>query len=278
MNKQAVLPAGRIALIVEYDGHPYCGWQIQKKPAVPTVQEQLEKALSVVANHPVTTLCAGRTDTGVHGCGQVVHFDTNAVRHPRGWVQGVNTHLPDSIAVRWAGSMPVDFHARFSATRRTYRYVILNQPVRSPALDKKATLVTRPLDVAAMQQAADYLLGELDFSAFRGAGCQSNSPFRFMESIQVQRYGDLVVTELCANAFLLHMVRNIMGVLMAIGTGEREPVWAQQVLESRDRRQAGLTAKPHGLYLVNVSYPSHYALPSLPNGPAFLPSVLTMCS
>lgn len=270
MKPDTVLAAGRIALAVEYDGSHYHGWQIQKKPAVPTVQEKLQAALSRVANHDVQVHCAGRTDAGVHASSQVVHFDTTSVRQAKAWVQGVNTHLPDDVAVLWAKAVPPEFHARFSAERRTYRYVVLNRPVRSPVLAGKVTPVRQALNVEAMQQAADYLLGERDFSAFRGAGCQSDTPFRFVEYIRISRQQDLLVTEICANAFLLHMVRNIMGVLLSIGRGEHVPLWAHEVLESRDRRCAGVTARPDGLYLVDVRYPAHFGLPALPPGPVFL--------
>lgn len=261
----------RIALAVEYDGSAYHGWQIQKKPAVPTVQARLETALGKVADQPVHTVCAGRTDTGVHASAQVVHFDTTVCRPLRAWVQGANTQLPDDISVLWATDPGQDFHARFSAIRRTYRYIILNRPTRSAVLSKKVTHVPRSLDITAMQQAGSYLLGERDFSAFRGAGCQSNSPFRNVDQITLHQSGDLIITEISANAFLLHMVRNIMGVLLAIGQGDQPPIWAKQVLESRDRRQAGITARPDGLYLVAVDYPSQFNLPILTKGPVFLP-------
>lgn len=260
----------RIALIVEYDGSHYNGWQIQKKPAVPTVQEVLESALSKIAATPIQVFCAGRTDAGVHAAAQVVHFESSNIRPLRAWVQGVNTHLPASVVVHWAGEVTEDFHARFSATKRTYRYIILNREIRSPTLAGKVTLVKQPLDGQKMQQAGQYLLGELDFSAYRAAGCQSNTPFRFMESIQVTRQGDFVITELTANAFLLHMVRNIMGVLIPIGIGEKPVEWAQEVLLSKDRTQAGLTAKPDGLYMVKAHYPEQFGLPDLPLGPVFI--------
>lgn len=260
----------KIALIVEYDGSAFYGWQMQKKPAVATVQEAVEQALSKIANMPIQTFCAGRTDAGVHASAQVVHFSSPVVRAMRAWREGVNTHLPDSVVVRWAGEVDEDFHARFSAQMRTYRYVIFNQAVRSPILDKKVTVIRKPLDVDKMHQAAQYLLGEQDFSAYRAAGCQSRTPFRYMQAITVYRQGAFIVTELTANAFLLHMVRNIMGVLIAIGEGVHAPIWAKQVLESKDRNQADVTAKPYGLYLVGVEYPEHYALPSLAYGPWFL--------
>lgn len=263
-------PQYRIALLVEYDGAHYSGWQIQKKPAVPTVQENLEAALSRIANHAVSVICAGRTDAGVHACAQTVHFDTDAKRPMKAWLEGVNTYLPKDIAVKVAAPVSNEFHARFSAVKRTYRYIVVNQPVRSAVLAGKVTWVREPLDAALMNEAAQALLGELDFSAYRASGCQSNTPFRFMESIQVHRRGHFIVTELTANAFLLHMVRNIMGVLIAIGKGEKPVQWAKQVLDSKDRTQAGLTAKPDGLYLVKAHYPAVFSLPELPLGPDFL--------
>lgn len=272
MTEQQIPKKQTIALIVEYDGSAFHGWQIQKKPAVDTVQYQVEKALSKIAHQPIKVFCAGRTDAGVHASAQVIHFETSAQRDLRAWREGANTYLPDTVAIRWAGFVDGDFHARFSAQQRTYRYIILNQAIRSPTLSKKVTLVKKTLDVHAMQEAANYLLGELDFSAYRAAACQSNTPFRCMYSLTVYRYGDFVITELTANAFLLHMVRNIMGVLIAIGSGEKRPQWAKEVLESRDRCQAGLTAKPYGLYLVKVTYPEHYGLPDLKPGPVFLPA------
>ena len=264
------LQSPKVALVVEYQGAAYSGWQIQHNPPVPTVQGVLEKALSTVANAPVKTYCAGRTDAGVHATAQVVHFETPALRSEKAWVCGVNANLPDDVVVRAAVGVDADFHARFSATARTYRYIIANQPVRSAVLSSAVTLVKEPLDAAKMHEAAQYLLGERDFSAYRGAGCQSNSPFRFVEYINVSRQGDLVVAEICANAFLLHMVRNIMGVLIDIGLGLQPPVWAQQVLESRDRKQAGRTAPAAGLYLVHARYPGQAGLPQAPVGPLLL--------
>src|SRR5690554_98825 len=277
MTEENTASAQTIALVIEYDGSAFHGWQMQKKPAVDTVQYRVEKALSKVANQPIKVFCAGRTDTGVHASAQVIHFETTAQRGLRAWQDGVNSYLPDTVVVRWAGVVDEDFHARFSAQQRSYRYVILNQAVRSPTLSKKVTLVKKSLDVDAMQEAAYHLLGELDFSAYRAAGCQSNSSFRCMHSLRVYRQGNFVITELTANAFLLHMVRNIMGVLIAIGSGEKPAIWAKQVLDSRDRCQAGLTAKPYGLYLVKVDYPQHYGLPNFAPGPVFLPAWQDNC-
>lgn len=260
----------RIAIEVEYDGATYCGWQRQKKPAVPTVQEQVEDALSFVANHPVSVICAGRTDSGVHATSQIVHFETAVARSEKAWVCGTNANLPDDVVIKWAQAVPGDFHARFSATARTYRYITLTQSVRSAIFDKKVTFVDRKLDMFSMQKAANYLLGEQDFSAYRGAGCQSKSSFRNVEYIKIFKQGDLLITEIRANAFLLHMVRNIMGVLIEIGIGEKPAVWAKEVLDSKDRQQGGRTAPPHGLYFVQAHYPSQYGLPDTAFGPAFI--------
>lgn len=262
----------RIAMIVEYDGEDYFGWQIQKNPSMPSVQETLEKAVSVVANEPIHTYCAGRTDSGVHGTSQVVHFETSAIRSEKSWILGTNVNLPGNVVVRWAGGVPEDFHARFSATARTYRYIILEGALRTAVLHKKVTLVKDLLDIDAMQAAANYLPGENDFSAYRGAGCQSNTPFRFVDYIRVFREGNFVVTEISANAFLLHMVRNIMGVLIEIGLGRKPPVWAKEVLDSRDRKQAARTAPADGLYFVRAHYPSRFGVPELAPGPAFIPA------
>lgn len=264
------IPISRTVAEIEYDGSNYFGWQRQEQPTMPSVQEQVEKAFSFVANHPVSVICAGRTDSGVHATSQVIHFDTTAIRNEKSWVCGANANLPDDIVVKWVRAVPGDFHARFSATARTYRYVILNNSIRSAILNRKVAMVERKLDVTSMQQAANFLLGERDFSAYRGAGCQSKSAFRYVEYIRIFKQDDLVVTEICANAFLLHMVRNIMGVLIKIGLGEKPPVWAQEVLDSRDRKQAAKTAAPHGLYLVQAHYPVHFGLPVTVMGPAFI--------
>lgn len=264
------LPDSRMAAEIEYDGSRYYGWQRQENPTMPSVQEQVEKALSYVANHPVTVMCAGRTDSGVHATSQMIHFDSAAPRSEKAWVLGGNANLPNDIVIKWARSVPSDFHARFSATARTYRYIILNNSVRSAILDKKVTMIDRTLDIAVMQEAAGYLLGELDFSAYRGSGCQSRSPYRYVDYIKVSRQGDLVVTEICANAFLLHMVRNIMGVLIKIGLGEKPAIWAGEVLDSKDRKQGAKTAPAFGLYLVQAHYPAHFGLPVTGFGPVFV--------
>lgn len=251
----------RIALGIEYDGSRYCGWQYQDHS--PSVQEQVERALSKVANHPVRVSCAGRTDTGVHALGQVVHFDTDAIREDHAWVLGGNANLPDDITVLWAKAVPSEFHARFSAVRRQYRYVIFNRPQRPAILAKRVSWEYRPLLVAPMQTAAGYLVGEHDFSSYRALACQAKSPLRTLYRLDISRQGEIVCLDLEANGFLHHMVRNIAGVLMKIGAGEAEPAWAREVLELRDRTQGGVTASSHGLYFVTVYYPEHFSIPTL---------------
>lgn len=259
-----------VALWVEYCGADYYGWQKQKKPAMPSVQEALETAVSKVAGQPVTVFCAGRTDARVHATAQVAHFISPVVRSQKAWVRGVNTYLPDDVVVRFAQQMPEGFHARFSAIARTYRYVIANTSVRSANFAGAVAHVDRPLDEALMHKAAQSLLGEHDFSAYRGAGCQSKSPYRNVEYIDVSRQGDLVVVEIKANAFVLHMVRNIVGVLLDIGLQIQPVDWAQQVLASKDRTQGGRTAPPDGLYFVKAHYPDEFTVPDFSLGPLWL--------
>lgn len=242
----------RIALGIEYDGSRFNGWQTQK--GVRTVQETLEQALSKVADQPISVICAGRTDSGVHGLEQVVHFDTSAQRLPRSWVFGTNCYLPDDVNVLWATPIDPSFHARFSAIQRHYRYIILNRSVRSAVHAKRMTWFYPPLETDKMQQAAQFLIGEHDFSSFRAKDCQSKSPIRNVTRLKVSRRGEQVWIEVSANAFLQHMVRNISGVLMTIGCGKAEPNWAKQVLESRNRTKGGITAPPDGLYLQRVDY------------------------
>lgn len=252
----------RIAAGIEYEGSRYGGWQVQRHDPH-TIQARVQQALSRVANHPVEVTCGGRTDAGVHAIGQVVHFDTTADRTGHAWVMGSNAHLPADIALRWAQVVDDDFHARYSARRRSYRYVILNRPYRPALLSHHACFAYRPLNSAHMAEAATYLLGEHDFTSFRAAACQARSPLRTLYRLDVQREGDLVFLELEANGFLHHMVRNIAGVLMAIGAGEQAPEWAGRVLERRDRRAAGITASPSGLYLQHIDYPPEYGIPRL---------------
>ena len=249
----------RIAMGVEYDGTPFSGWQRQRH--VPSVQAQLEQALSQVAARPVAVVCAGRTDAGVHACGQVIHFDTEARRPPRAWVLGANVQLPNTISARWARVVGDTFHARFSATARRYRYVILNRWVRSALDHARAAWEHRPLDAERMARAGRALLGEHDFSAFRAAGCQARTAVREVRELAVRRQGDFIVIEVEANAFLQHMVHNIVGALMRVGRGEADDHWVAQVLANGDRRLAAATAPPGGLYFLGVRYPNAFALP-----------------
>ncbi|CAK9885474.1 MAG: tRNA pseudouridine synthase A [Candidatus Erwinia impunctatus] len=265
----SLLPAvQRIALGIEYDGSRYYGWQRQRE--VRSVQEKLEKALSAVANHPVSVFCAGRTDAAVHATGQVVHFDTPAVRQDAAWTLGINANLPDDIAVRWVRSVTEEFHARFSATARRYRYIIYNRRLRPAILQGGVTHYYHPLDAGKMDQAGQYLLGEHDFSAFRAVQCQSRTPWRNVHYLNVKRLGDYVVVDIKANAFVHHMVRNIVGSLLEIGTGNQSVSWMQTLLQGKDRTLAAATAKPNGLYLVAVDYPAHFELPKSTPGPLFL--------
>ncbi len=259
----------RIALGVEYDGTQYCGWQRQRNES--TVQEQLEKVLSKIANEPIEVKCAGRTDAGVHGTGQVVHFDVNNDRDLLAWTMGVNTYLPDSIAVRWAKVVPDVFHARFSATARRYRYIIFNSVLRSGILSHGVSHYHGDIDETLMDKAAKYLLRENDFTSFRASQCQSKSPWRSIHHLNVTRLGSLVILDIKANGFVHHMVRNITGSLIAVGLKEQKPEWIKWLLEMKDRKLAGVTAKAEGLYLVEVEYPDEFCLPSLPVGPLFLP-------
>jgi tRNA pseudouridine38-40 synthase len=259
----------RIALGVEYKGSRYKGWQRQID-GVRSVQETLEKALSKVAASPVSVLCAGRTDAGVHACGQVVHFDTRASRPERAWIMGTNAELPGDISVTWARAMPADFHARFKAVARRYRYVIYNDLIRPAHMAEEVTWNHRPLDVERMAAAAAPLVGTHDFSAFRASQCQAKSPIKQLHHLRVTRHGRMIVIDVRASAFLHHMVRNLAGVLMAIGAGDKPVEWAAQVLHGRERRQGGVTAHPYGLYLVAVEYPDTYSLPDRYIGPHFL--------
>jgi len=249
----------RIALGIEYDGTAYNGWQRQRRGI--GVQSLLEKVLGEVADQAVETTCAGRTDAGVHASAQVVHFDSSAERSDRGWLLGANSNLPDDINALWARQVAPDFHARFSASSRTYRYLILNRLARSALYRHRAWWVYRELDVGRMQSGADSLLGKHDFSAFRAAGCQASTPLREILSLTVVRHAEWLAITVSANAFLQHMVRNITGVLVAIGAGDQPPEWAAQVLRSRDRTAAGVAAPPHGLTLIDVAYPEKFGLP-----------------
>jgi tRNA pseudouridine38-40 synthase len=249
----------RVAAIVEYDGTEYAGWQSQEHSA--SIQDAVQTALSFVAGHPIAAICAGRTDSGVHATGQVIHFDTDALRTPRAWVLGANTKLPPAIALQWAGEVTFGFHARHRATRRIYRYFILNRSVRSALQRTRAAWIHRPLDAPAMHAAAQALIGEHDFSAFRSVECQSKTTVRRVERITVLRDADTVWLEISANAYLHHMVRNIVGTLIAVQR-EADPAAAMaRVLEEGNRRFAGATAPAAGLYLWRVEYPPAFAIP-----------------
>jgi tRNA pseudouridine38-40 synthase len=265
------IPAGsRIACRIEYDGSRYSGWQTQPHPGVKTVQSELERALSFVAASPVRVHCAGRTDAGVHGFAQVIHFDAPASRSAKSWVFGCNANLPPTVRVHWAVAVPAEFHARFSALSRRYRYIIADTPVQPALMAGQVTWSRRPLAERAMEQAARALLGERDFSAFRAASCQSSTPMRNVQEVAVRRHGSLVEIDIRANAFLHHMVRNIAGSLMAVGAGARGSDWIAELLAGADRTLAADTAPPDGLYLVEVRYPPQYDLPPTPHGPLLL--------
>lgn len=257
----------RIACGIEYNGARYYGWQ--RQPGSVTVQGAVEKALSCVANHPVQVFCAGRTDSGVHATAQVIHFDTDAKRADHSWLLGTNAHLPGDIRILWAQETDEAFHARFAASARQYRYVILNRRIASAIAFERVTWERCPLDEERMQQGAQHLLGKHDFTSFRAMACQASHAVREVQLIQVTRQGDFLYLDIRANAFLHHMVRNIAGVLMAVGQAEQEPGWVKQVLDLRDRTQAAVTAPAHGLYLVGVTYPADFSIDSQGYLPTF---------
>ncbi|MFD2190377.1 tRNA pseudouridine(38-40) synthase TruA [Pistricoccus aurantiacus] len=267
LNERTPL-VGRLAMGVEYDGSGYCGWQRLKH--APSVQAALETALSRVAGDTVKVHCSGRTDSGVHATRQIVHLDPPVKRSEKAWVFGANTNLPRDIAVRWIREVPDDFHARFKALARRYRYVILNQPGR-PVLERaNATWCREPLDDKAMHAAAQALIGEQDFSSFRAAGCQSKTPWRHLHFIEVHRHGPLVVVDVQANAFLHHMIRNIVGALVAVGRGEQGVGYLAELLALKDRKLASATAPGCGLHFVDCVYDSRFDLPREPLGPNLL--------
>jgi tRNA pseudouridine38-40 synthase len=249
----------RLAVGLEYTGTAYAGWQRQH--ALPSVQAEVEQALSRVADHSVVTACAGRTDTGVHATGQVIHFDTPAVRPARGWLLGANRYLPPDISLNWIRPVADGFHARYAAMSRSYRYLILNSSVRSALWAGRACLWHTPLDAARMHESLQCLVGRHDFSAFRAAECQSVSTIRIMEAIRVVRQGPLLVLDVTANAFLHHMVRNIVGAALAVGEGVQPPGWIAALLAARDRTVAGITAPAAGLYFRSVRYPHGAGVP-----------------
>ena len=250
----------RIALGIEYDGAGFHGWQSQ--PHGNTVQDVLERALAEVAGASVRVTCAGRTDAGVHALGQVAHFDCTAERPDYAWVRGTNAHLPSSVAVRWARPVDEEFHARFAAVSRSYRYVLYNHAVRPAINHGHVGWCHRPLDAERMQQAAQLLLGERDFSAFRSAECQAKSPLKILYQADVVRRGDMIVFDFRASAFLQHMVRNIVGALVAVGKGKQGPDWIAELIVRRDRTLAAPTFSPAGLYFAAVNYPPRWQLPA----------------
>lgn len=250
----------RIALGVEYDGAVFSGWQSQ--PHGNTVQDVLEKALAKIAGAPMAATCAGRTDAGVHGIGQVVHIDPPVSRPITAWVRGVNTYLPDTVAVTWAREVDQDFHARFSARSRSYRYLLLNHPVRPGLMAGKLGWFHGPLDEAAMAAGAAYLIGTHDFSSFRAAECQAKSPIKTMTRAEVRCEGDLVSFDFQASAFLHHMVRNLVGSLVFVGKGLRPPEWMGELLLLKDRTLAAPTFGPGGLYFMGVEYEEKWRLPA----------------
>lgn len=258
----------RYALGIEYDGSRYHGWQRQKNAT--SVQERLEKALSKIANEPIEVICAGRTDTGVNATNQIVHFETEKIRKDVAWTLGVNTNLPKDIAVSWVKEVSQDFHARFSATARRYRYIIYNNKMRSAILSQGLSFCHYPLDEKLMHQAAQQLIGKHDFTSFRTVHCQSHSPVRTLYHCNVSRQGDYLIIDVKGNAFLHHMVRNIAGSLMRVGQGLESVEWIKEVLEHKNRCVAGMMAPAAGLYFVDVEYPAEFELPKRNLGPLFL--------
>jgi tRNA pseudouridine38-40 synthase len=251
--------AVRIALGIEYDGSGFIGWQSQ--PSGEGVQDVLESALAVIAGHPIRTICAGRTDTGVHALGQVVHFDTDIERPISAWVRGVNAHLPAQVAVTWATPVDPGFHARFSAYSRSYRYVLLNRPVRPAVMAGRLGWFHAPLNVEAMREAAGILVGTHDFSSFRASECQAKSPVKSMRSVSIVRQDAFIVFDFTANAFLHHMVRNLVGSLVYVGKGKYPPEWLAETLEARNRTLAAPTFEAAGLYFAHVEYEDRWKLP-----------------
>lgn len=252
----------RIAFGIEYVGTNYSGWQSQQHATpIPSIQSTLEKAIASVADHPISTICAGRTDAGVHAANQVIHCDIQAIRTPYSWIHGCNSNLPRDIRVLWMQEVAEDFSARRSAIGRHYKYFIYNNPIRPSLLSDYVGWYYKSLDAAKMHEAAQFWLGTHDFSSFRGAGCQSKSPVRAVKKISVERRGDLVIIDIIADAFLYHMVRNMVGALIQIGSGRQTMAWAQQVLEAKCRTKASITAAPQGLYLAAVLYPEQLQIP-----------------
>ncbi|WP_068545657.1 tRNA pseudouridine(38-40) synthase TruA [Thalassotalea crassostreae] len=258
----------RFALGIEYDGSNYCGWQRQNH--VNSVQQELERALSKVVNQPTEVICAGRTDTGVHGTNQVIHFDAPVDRGERAWTMGINTNLPKDISVRWGMRVADDFHARFSATARRYKYVIYNSPLRPAIFHKGLSHCYEHLDEVLMHEAAQQLVGKHDFTSYRTVHCQASSPERTVLHLNVTRQGNYVVIDIKANAFLHHMVRNIAGSLIRVGRKQETVAWIGDVLSMKNRCKAGMTAPSGGLYFVGVDFPEHFNIPQQNAGPLFL--------
>jgi len=261
MTNGSKASAVRLVLGIEYDGSHFHGWQRQKHDL--SVQSELESVLSQVANHPVELTCAGRTDTGVHALGQVVHFDSYSHRPDSAWLRGANSLLSSSISIRYAVQVDSDFHARFSALSRSYLYIIDNNTMSPAVLSHGMSWHQYPLDVELMNQACGYFLGEKDFSSLRSSQCQSHTPHRCITELTCHRSGNYIAIKVTANAFLHHMVRNIVGILLEVGEAIKSPEWAETVISAKDRRLAGVTAKPNGLYLQSVEYPANYNLPSI---------------
>ena len=259
----------RFALGIDYEGTHYRGWQTQQE-GVPSIQSTIEDVLSRIADHPVIIHAAGRTDAGVHASGMVAHFDTHAIRGHKSWLLGSNTWLPKDIALRWIHPVSEDFHARFKAVARRYRYIIFNSGQRSSQLAGKVTWHYHPLNFDRMKIAASYLVGQHNFNSFRAVGCQSRNPNRHVHFLNLTKRGSLIILDIQADGFLHHMVRNIAGVLMAIGEGKAEPEWVQELLRVQDRTQGGVTASGSGLYFVDALYPPEFELPKEPLGPLWL--------
>ncbi len=267
------LPPGisRYALAIEYCGQRYHGWQKLNGKTLPTIQAALEAALSVVANESITVVCAGRTDAGVHATNQIVHFDTTAMRKPQAWVLGGNAHLPRDIRIRWAHAVEPYFHARFSARQRTYRYLVANSDSAPAIAEGQCLWVRKSLDVDAMQRAANYCLGEHNFNSVRSSICQAKNPVRTLYRFDITPVNEWLVFEVCGNAFLHHMVRNLMGLMLPVGLGIQAPEWVRDVLLACDRKHAGKTEAAGALYLVNVAYDKDYGFPQTTKGPFMLP-------
>jgi len=256
----------RVVLGIEYNGSNYYGWQKQKNNCLPTIQYAVEQAIAIIADHPITTICAGRTDAKVHAIGQVVHFDTNAKRKLDAWILGANRYLSSDIKVIWSTIIDSNFNARKSAIYRSYYYYIYNSTVKSALLNNKVTWINTHLNIDYMRQASTFLVGEHDFSSFRGRDCQSKTPFRNVQQIIISQQQQLIKISITANAFLQHMVRNIVGVLIQIGRKKYQPAWAQEILLAKNRQAASITAPPEGLYLAEVGYPKEYILPRITRG------------